>query len=99
MTTEDFIKNVAHDLFSSRVTLTPIAEAKAIPCNIIPKPAQVIFNPPATIVYWEDGDKYVPYKQCDLCGNPIFDEYILLKSGEVYCENCYCRKNIDDLWE
>ena len=37
MTTEDFIKNVAHDLFSSRVTLTPIAEAKAIPCNIIPK--------------------------------------------------------------
>lgn len=39
MTTEDFIKNVAHDLFSSRVTLTPIAEAKAIPCNIIPKPA------------------------------------------------------------
>ena len=52
MTTEDFIKNVAHDLFSSRVTLTPIAEAKAIPCNIIPNPAQVIFNPPATIVYW-----------------------------------------------
>nr|DAP00011.1 MAG TPA: hypothetical protein [Caudoviricetes sp.] len=45
------------------------------------------------------GGSYVPYKQCDLCGNPIFDEYILLKSGEVYCENCYCRKNIDDLWE
>ena len=54
MTTEDFIKNVAHDLFSSRVTLTPIAEAKAIPCNIIPKPAQVIFNPPATIVFSEE---------------------------------------------
>ena len=119
MTTEDFIKNVAHDLFSGGVTLTPIAEAKAIPCNIIPKPAQVIFNPPATIVYKEYiethgldsppyehftacpmcGGNYVPYKRCDLCGNPIFDEYIMLKSGEVYCENCYCRKNIDDLWE
>ena len=43
------------------------------------------------------GGSYVPYKQCNLCGNPIFDEYIMLKSGEVYCENCYCRKNIDDL--
>ena len=41
MTTEDFIKNVAHDLFSGGVTLTPIAEAKAIPCNIIPKPAWI----------------------------------------------------------
>lgn len=40
------------------------------------------------------GGNYVPYKRCDLCGNPIFDEYIMLKSGEVYCENCYCRKNI-----
>ena len=69
MTTEDFIKNVAHDLFSSRVTLTPIAEAKAIPCNIIPKPAQVIFNPPATIVYWEDGDKTVVR-----CDNDVFSE-------------------------
>lgn len=69
MTTEDFIKNVAHDLFSSRVTLTPIAEAKAIPCNTIPKPAQVIFNPPATIVYWEDGDKTVVR-----CDNDVFSE-------------------------
>lgn len=69
MTTEDFIKNVAHDLFSSRVTLTPIAKAKAIPCNIIPKPAQVIFNPPATIVYWEDGDKTVVR-----CDNDVFSE-------------------------
>lgn len=69
MTTEDFIKNVAHDLFSGGVTLTPIAEAKAIPCNIIPKPAQVIFNPPATIVYWEDGDKTVVR-----CDNDVFSE-------------------------
>lgn len=69
MTTEDFIKNVAHDLFSSRVTLTPIAEAKAIPCNIIPMPTQVIFNPPATIVYWEDGDKTVVR-----CDNDVFSE-------------------------
>jgi formylmethanofuran dehydrogenase subunit E len=45
------------------------------------------------------GGNYVPYKQCDYCGNPILDGYVVIKSGEVYCENCYKQKNIEDLWE
>lgn len=51
---------------SAPVTPPPIAESRAVVCLT---PKQIIFNPPATIVYWADGDKTVVR-----CDNDVFSE-------------------------
>lgn len=38
--------------------------------------------------------QYVFAKQCELCGNYIDDDYIVLKDGTVVCENCYDMKSV-----
>jgi len=36
-----------------------VAQCKHYGIHVIPKPDQIIFNPPATIVNWDDGTKTV----------------------------------------
>ena len=69
MTKMDLIRNLAQDFTIGELHIAPVEAVQAVPCNLIPKPAQVIFNAPATIVYWEDGDKTVVR-----CDNDVFSE-------------------------
>lgn len=69
MTKMDLIRNLAQDFAIGELHIAPVEAVQAVPCNLIPKPAQVIFNPPATIVYWDDGDKTVVR-----CDNDVFSE-------------------------
>lgn len=59
MTKMDLIRNLAEDFNFGELHIAPVEVVKTVPCTLIPMPTQVIFNPPATIVYWEDGDKTV----------------------------------------
>ena len=69
MTKMDLIRNLAEDFNFGELHIAPVEVVKTVPCTLIPMPAQVIFNPPATIVYWEDGDKTVVR-----CDNDVFSE-------------------------
>lgn len=69
MTKMELIRNLAQDFNIGELYSVPVEAVQAVPCNLIPKPTQVIFNPPATIVYWEDGDKTVVR-----CDNDVFSE-------------------------
>ena len=39
---------------------------------------------------------YVEAIECDICHKYITDEYITTVNGDIYCENCYTRRNIYD---
>ena len=69
MTKMDLIRNLAEDFNFGELHIAPVEVVKTVPCTLIPMPTQVIFNPPATIVYWEDGDKTVVR-----CDNDVFSE-------------------------
>lgn len=69
MTKMDLIRNLAEDFNFGELHIAPVEAVKTVPCTLIPMPTQVIFNPPATIVYWEDGDKTVVR-----CDNDVFSE-------------------------
>lgn len=40
---------------------------------------------------------YVEAIECDGCGEYIVGDYIETADGNVYCEECYMFKNIEDL--
>lgn len=42
------------------------------------------------------GGAYAHTFSCDCCGNPITGEYIKVKDGRVYCEECYTVMDIAD---
>lgn len=69
MTKMDLIRNLAEDFNFGELHIAPVEAVKTVPCTLIPMPTQVIFNPPTTIVYWEDGDKTVVR-----CDNDVFSE-------------------------
>jgi len=41
----------------------------------------------------ECGGTYIDVIYCDSCGDPIVGDYIVLKSGEQYCDNCFTHRN------
>ena len=72
---------------------------------------EILFNEPKTYVEkhgldsppYEEisgcpscGGAYVEAIFCDGCENPIVSEYIKVKSGAKYCENCITWKEIQD---
>ncbi len=43
------------------------------------------------------GGAYVETTICNVCGNYITNDYIETADGNIYCENCYILKNVEDL--
>jgi len=43
------------------------------------------------------GGAYVDATKCDICGNYITSDYVETTNGDLYCENCYNIKSIEDL--
>lgn len=41
-------------------------------------------------------DGFVETFQCDCCGEYITGDYILTQNNNIYCEDCYEVRNIDD---
>lgn len=39
---------------------------------------------------------FVETYECDCCGKWITGEYVELADGSLYCEECYCIKDIGD---
>lgn len=42
------------------------------------------------------GGVYTKVRTCDECGEWIIGEYVKLKSGERFCENCYTEYELGD---
>lgn len=42
------------------------------------------------------GSAYVPAIFCDNCGEAIRGDYVKVKNGEVFCDECY---TVRDVWD
>lgn len=41
------------------------------------------------------GGDYRHFRRCDDCGKPILGEYVVLRDGSCYCENCFDLKEME----
>ena len=37
-----------------------------------------------------------PVKRCNYCGEVIADQFVETANGLLFCDNCYCERNIED---
>ena len=44
----------------------------------------------------ECGGAFVPVKRCNYCGEVIADQFVETANGLLFCDNCYCERNIED---